>query len=209
MQITCFINIVTWYIGYRLVLDWWPDLLDSSIQCVTTTCKSPLHTVTSSLPLLDSDFQRRTFPFLWVPELPQCHSYQLLTATAHKDWTSAALWLTHQPTQFTPHVPCFQHLGVDRTEHAVPLLLFTGRCLVTAVALLLTSRSLPSNSLHDTVSLQIPKTQRSENSVSRFWHETSRLTETISLLCIHFMHDVLMRYNIFRSFALPKAYICT
>jgi hypothetical protein len=30
-------------------------------------------------------FQRRTFPFLWVPELSPCLSYQFLTATAHKD----------------------------------------------------------------------------------------------------------------------------
>jgi hypothetical protein len=29
-------------------------------------------------------FQRRTFPFLWVPELSPCLIYQLLTATAHK-----------------------------------------------------------------------------------------------------------------------------
>jgi hypothetical protein len=35
--------------------------------------------------LSGNGFQRRTFPLLWVPELSPCLSYQLLTATAHKD----------------------------------------------------------------------------------------------------------------------------
>jgi hypothetical protein len=48
-------------------------------------------------------FQRRALPLLWVPELSPCLSYQLLTATAHNDWTATVLWLTaHQPTHFTP-----------------------------------------------------------------------------------------------------------
>jgi hypothetical protein len=33
-------------------------------------------------------FQRWTFPLLWVPELSPCLSYQVLTATVHKDGTS-------------------------------------------------------------------------------------------------------------------------
>jgi hypothetical protein len=48
-------------------------------------------TITSSLPLLGSGFQRRTFPFLWVPQRVPDISYQLLTATAHKDWTAVVL----------------------------------------------------------------------------------------------------------------------
>jgi hypothetical protein len=44
-----------------------------------------------SMPLLGSGFQRRMFPFLWVPELFPCLSYQVLTATAHKDCTSVVL----------------------------------------------------------------------------------------------------------------------
>jgi hypothetical protein len=42
---------------------------------------------------------------LWVPELSPCLSYQLLTATAHKDWT-AVLWLIHQPTLHFPALHC-------------------------------------------------------------------------------------------------------
>jgi hypothetical protein len=63
---------------YRRVLDWWPDLLDSLIQRVTTLYSSLLHThthththvstVTSSLPLRGNGFQCRTFRFLWVSE---------------------------------------------------------------------------------------------------------------------------------------------
>jgi hypothetical protein len=34
----------------------------------------------SSLPLLGSGFQRRTFPFLWVSEMFPCLSYQLVTS---------------------------------------------------------------------------------------------------------------------------------
>jgi hypothetical protein len=42
------------------------------------------------------------FPFLWVPELSPWIRYQLLRATAHKDWTTAVLSLTHQPTRSAP-----------------------------------------------------------------------------------------------------------
>jgi hypothetical protein len=41
--------------------------------------------------LLLNGFQRRKFPFLWVPELSPCLSYQFLTATAYKNWASAVL----------------------------------------------------------------------------------------------------------------------
>jgi hypothetical protein len=48
-------------------------------------------------------FQRRMFPFLWVPELSPCLRYRLLTATAHKDRTAAVLQLTHSlANQLTP-----------------------------------------------------------------------------------------------------------
>jgi hypothetical protein len=36
-------------------------------------------------------FQQQTFPLLCVPELSLCLSYQLLTATAHRDWTAAVV----------------------------------------------------------------------------------------------------------------------
>jgi hypothetical protein len=34
-----------------------------------------MYTVTSSLPLLGSGFQRRAFLFLWIPEMSPCLSY--------------------------------------------------------------------------------------------------------------------------------------
>jgi hypothetical protein len=46
----------------------------------------------------------RTFPLLWVPEISQCHSCKLLTATAYKDRTSAVLWLTNSPINSS--LPC-------------------------------------------------------------------------------------------------------
>jgi hypothetical protein len=46
-------------------------------------------------------FQRQMYPSLWVPELSQCLSYQLLTATAHNDRTPAVLSVTHQRTQLS------------------------------------------------------------------------------------------------------------
>jgi hypothetical protein len=51
--------------------------------------------VTSSLPLLGSGLQRRTFPFLLGSRTVPGLSYQLLTATAHNDW------LTHSPANST------------------------------------------------------------------------------------------------------------
>jgi hypothetical protein len=63
---------------------------------MTTFYSSLLHilvsTVTSSLLMLGSGFQRRLIPFLWVLQTVPGHSYQLLTATAH-EWTPAILWL--------------------------------------------------------------------------------------------------------------------
>jgi hypothetical protein len=44
-------------------------------------------TVTSSMPLLGSGFQRLTFSFLWVLELSPCLSYKLLTTTEPQQFT--------------------------------------------------------------------------------------------------------------------------
>jgi hypothetical protein len=57
-------------------------------QLVTTLYKSPSHKgyCSQSRSVLGSGFQRRTFHFLWVPELSPCLSYQLLqlsTACRH------------------------------------------------------------------------------------------------------------------------------
>jgi hypothetical protein len=99
-------------------LGWWLDLLDSLINAwlhfTFHYCTNTLvSTVTFSLPLLGSGFQRRTFSFLWIPELSPGLSYQLLTVIAHNDWTSAVLWLVlhitsrHGPRSkhCCPHLP--------------------------------------------------------------------------------------------------------
>jgi hypothetical protein len=51
----------------------WSDLLDFWYSVTILRIYTPLPTVTSSLLLLDNCFQRWTFPFLWVPELPWPH----------------------------------------------------------------------------------------------------------------------------------------
>jgi hypothetical protein len=71
----CFSFIHTyWYMIERLDyrgfwIDWWPDLLESLIQHMTTLYSRPLYTVMSSQPVLGSDFHWQMFPFLRVPEL--------------------------------------------------------------------------------------------------------------------------------------------
>jgi hypothetical protein len=66
---------ILWSVTVDGVLDWWLDLLYTLIQSVTILYSSLLHThtpmftCTSLLPLLGTGFQRRTFPFLWVPGL--------------------------------------------------------------------------------------------------------------------------------------------
>jgi hypothetical protein len=52
-------------------------------------------------------FQRRTFPLLWGPELSPFLSCQLLTLTAHNDW-SAVLWLTYPLTNQLTSLHCTQ-----------------------------------------------------------------------------------------------------
>jgi hypothetical protein len=101
---------VTCMSDYRRGLDWWLDLLHTLIQLTTlysslshththTHTHTLVSTVTSSQPLFGIGYRRRTFPLLWVPELFLCLNYQRLTATAHNDWTTAALWLlTNQLT---------------------------------------------------------------------------------------------------------------
>jgi hypothetical protein len=59
---------------------------DYTLQFTITHTYISVHSH-ASLPLPGGGFQRRIFPFLWVPELFPCLSYQLLTTTTHKDWT--------------------------------------------------------------------------------------------------------------------------
>jgi hypothetical protein len=100
-------NIVT---CLRRVLDR-SDLLDSLIQRVTKLSgwllQTLVSTVTSLLPLLDSGFPRRTFPFLWLPNLSPgsatSFSQQQLSRTEPQQQSSHSLtdYLIHQPTNST------------------------------------------------------------------------------------------------------------
>jgi hypothetical protein len=55
-------------------------------------------TVTSSLPLLGSAFQRRTFPLPLGSRNVLGLCYHLPIETAHNYWTAAVLWVTDPPT---------------------------------------------------------------------------------------------------------------
>jgi hypothetical protein len=77
--------IVTWQSDYRRVLDWWPDLLDSLIQRVTTLYNSLLHRqnsvrshVFASRFLVAASSGRRFpssgFPNSPLPQIPDCKS---------------------------------------------------------------------------------------------------------------------------------------
>jgi hypothetical protein len=85
---------------YRFIAHLYTQLVTTSNCNATANSHSATHYSThlSLFSLLclhkslrGNDFQRRTFPLLWVPELFPCPSYQLLTATAHKDKTAAVL----------------------------------------------------------------------------------------------------------------------
>jgi hypothetical protein len=63
---------------------WYNTWLHFTFHCYTHTLVS---VVTSSLALLSSGFQRRTFPFLWILDMSPSPNYQLLTTTAQNDST--------------------------------------------------------------------------------------------------------------------------
>jgi hypothetical protein len=80
---------------------WYSTWLHFTVHCYTHT--HPLvPTVTSSLPLFCSGFQRRAFPLFWVPELSPCLSCHLLRATAHSSPEIESLtdWLLHSQSYF-------------------------------------------------------------------------------------------------------------
>jgi hypothetical protein len=56
-------GVMTWFIGL------FDTAHDYTLQYTVTHTRTLVPTVTSSLPLLSSGFQLRTFPFLWIPEL--------------------------------------------------------------------------------------------------------------------------------------------
>jgi hypothetical protein len=98
-------DIVTWCSGYRQVLDWWPDLLDSFIQRVNTleftVTRTRTHTSVYShvftavawyrLPKVD-------IPYLWVSELTPAwatsFSQQQLTKNELRQFSNS---LTNSP----------------------------------------------------------------------------------------------------------------
>jgi hypothetical protein len=140
---------------YRQVLGWFSDLLVSdtardyilqfsltlslSLSLTHTRTRAHTHTHTKCpqsrlhRPLQGSGFQRRTFPFLWVPELSPASatsfSQQQLTRTEPQQFSD---WLTQSLTNqllFTS----LNSTDSDHTKH--PLAVYgplpsNGRCLV-------------------------------------------------------------------------------
>jgi hypothetical protein len=112
---------------YTGVFDWWPDLLDSLIQHVTTLYSSLLHThipvftVTSSMLLLGSGFNGLRSPSSGFPNCPRAQlpaskssSSQRLSLNSsptklltHSSLTDSTNW-TQKPTQVTatPNLSC-------------------------------------------------------------------------------------------------------
>jgi hypothetical protein len=62
----------------------------NSLQFTVTHKHKLVAILSSSLSLLVSDFQQRTFRIFWILG----HCYQLLTATVHRVWTAEVLRLT-------------------------------------------------------------------------------------------------------------------
>jgi hypothetical protein len=115
---------------YRRSLDWWPDLLHTLIQRVTAIYSSLVSAVTSSLLLLGSGFQRRKFPFLWVPELSPTSA----TGFSKQQLTKLRLSnSTHSPTDrlvlliTSRHRPHIKHCFSLAVHGPLPR---NGRCIV-------------------------------------------------------------------------------
>jgi hypothetical protein len=95
----------------RFIAHLYMQLVTTSNYSAVANSHTAIHysTLKFSQPAVSSqfsgnDFRWWTFPFIWVPELCRCLSYQL-TATAHNNYTAAVLWLTltHSLTnQLTP-----------------------------------------------------------------------------------------------------------
>jgi hypothetical protein len=88
------------------------------LQCITTHTPTYWCPQSRLLQPLLGNFRRRTFPFLWVPKISPYLSYQLLTATAHNEWTSVVLQLTNSVT----------HRPSNSTRFSITVLLITPRC---------------------------------------------------------------------------------
>jgi hypothetical protein len=116
----------------RRVLDWLPDLLHSLLEWLTTLYSTLLqtHTHTNTRanvhshvftavawlqdPKVDVPLRLGS---LCVPGL----NYQLLTVTAHSDWTAAILSLTHQPANWPTHPPTPQSQSYFTTGGLPPV----------------------------------------------------------------------------------------
>jgi hypothetical protein len=109
---------------YKRCLDWWSDLLDFLIQCVTILYILLLHIhkcPQSRLyySLLGSCFQRRTFPFIRVPEIAPASDTSFSQLNRSCSLTNSLI----------TNLSWLEHLGTDRTENTVPL--FLCHCFVS------------------------------------------------------------------------------
>jgi hypothetical protein len=88
------VTILEWLqMGFGLVIGFTEHLWTITTSNYSTIANSHMHTqhVLSLLSLLclhqsfGNSFQWRMFPFLWIPKLSECLSYQFLKASAHMD----------------------------------------------------------------------------------------------------------------------------
>jgi hypothetical protein len=148
--------------GFGLVIEFiglFDTASDYALQ-ITVTHRL-VFSVTSSLQLLGSGFQRRKFPFLWVPELSPALAtsflQQQLTMTEPQQFsnclTSSPINSSHPPTNSSLVLLTSGH-GLHRKQNLlqsncchgiVTFVCRRSRYLATAVVQLLISRSLPSN----------------------------------------------------------------
>jgi hypothetical protein len=136
---------------------WHRAWLHFTVHCYTHMLE---FTVTSSLAVAWWRFPTAHVPFPLGSRTISGLSYQLLTATAHNDWTPLTYSLTHQQTPLhsltDPLTNCPVYNISTWTAPKQPLhywcafvaiekCLFGSRYLAMVVALLLLARSLPSN----------------------------------------------------------------
>jgi hypothetical protein len=88
---------------------------------------TPVLTTTSSMPFLGRGFQKRMFPFLWVPEMFSAPSYHFITAKAHNKLNSSSC-ITHELTKQLTPMTCLSNISARTAQKHISSVA-TGSCL--------------------------------------------------------------------------------
>jgi hypothetical protein len=129
---TSFLVLLFRGLRYPTVGRWYPDW--SSCALTVPTARDYIlqltitHTMVQSrlnLSIHGNGFQRRTFPFLWVPELFLASTTRLqqqqLSTTEPQRLSSSLTYSVTNPS-LTPSLFCLKHFGTDHIENTAPLL---------------------------------------------------------------------------------------